>query len=336
MENLSKRKERRNSLILLISSVFLILAVLLLFIVSRRSSEDLFVAKIVKEEAIFREKTLLFVGDIMLSRAVGAVIKKSGDWRYPFLETAEFLKSADLTFGNLEGPISSRGTNMGSIYSFRADPKVVEGIVYAGFDVLSIANNHIWDYGKVAFTDTIGILESAGVSPVGGGDNYDKAHEPIIKVVGDTKVAYLAYTNLIPSAIASKEAVPAVVFLDLETAVLDVKSAKNISDIVVVSLHWGEEYKSAANNYQKSIGHTLIENGANLIIGHHPHVVQELEKYRNGFIAYSLGNFVFDQNFSEETMRGIVLRAIIRDKKIENIEEIEIKINDSFQPFLSD
>lgn len=334
MENLFKGKERRNSLIFLISWVSLTSVVLLLPGGSQAPSENSLVSEIGQEKKVSREATLLFVGDIMLSRAVGAIMEKSGNWKYPFLGTAEFLGSADVTFGNLEGPISSYGTNMGSIYSFRADPRVVEGLVYAGFDVLSVANNHIWDYGRVAFVDTIHILESAGVSPIGGGKNYVEAHAPVIKVVKDTKIAYLAYTNLIPSVLGSKEAVPAIATFDLEAAVLDVVSAKNVADIVVVSIHWGDEYKSAANDHQKSIGHALIEAGADLIVGHHPHVVEEIEKYKNGFIAYSLGNFVFDQNFSEETMSGIILRATIKDKKVESVQEIKVKINETFQPFV--
>ena len=336
MEDFLKRKERRNSLIFLGLSVILVLVVLLLPGGAESVRNDKFVAEVVQKDILTKKITLLFVGDIMLSRAVGAMMEKSGNWEYPFLETAEFLRSADLTFGNLEGPISSHGTNVGSIYSFRANPKVAEGLVYAGFDVLSLANNHIWDYGREAFIDTIQILESIGISPVGGGLNYKKAHEPAIKVVGDTKLAYLAYTGLVPPISGSKEATPATSFLEIETAVADIQTSKTLADIVIFSFHWGNEYDTVPDDYQKTMAHALIDAGADLIIGHHPHIVQGVEKYGNGFIAYSLGNFVFDQNFSEETMRGIILRAIVKDKKIESVEPIKIKINNSFQPFLAD
>src|SRR3990167_1032379 len=115
--------------------------------------------------------SMIFVGDIMLSRSVGVAIRESGDYNYPFLKIADFLRDADLTFGNLENPVSSRGVNVGSKYSFRADPRTLEGLKYAGFDVVSIANNHMWDYGRTAFLDTLTHLASAGIDFVGGGRN---------------------------------------------------------------------------------------------------------------------------------------------------------------------
>lgn len=298
--------------------------------------KDHFTADVSRDETMTNEITLLFVGDVMLSRAVGDIMERTGNWNYPFLNTAEFLRSVDITFGNLEGPISSGGTKIGSIYSFRVDPRVVEGLVYAGFDVLSIANNHILDYGRDALIDTIQILQTAGIDLVGGGLSYKLAHEPVIKTADGIKVAYLAYTPLIPATLGFREAAPAVAFLDLETAVSDVRVAKALSDIVIVSLHWGDEYQESPTEREKEIGRALIDAGASLIVGHHPHIVQEIEKYNRGFIAYSLGNFVFDQNFSKETMEGIILQATVRKNKIVEVKPIKIKINSSFQPYLAD
>ena len=105
-----------------------------------------------------------------------------------------------------------------------------------------------------------------------------------------------------------------------------------VADIIIVSMHWGEEYQLRSNKKQQEIGRALVEAGTDIIIGHHPHVIQEIERYKNGWIAYSLGNFIFDQNFSKETMEGLMLKAIIQDKKIVEIEPVEIKINSSFQP----
>lgn len=336
MERLLKGKERRNSLVILAILGLLVAGILLLPASEETLREGDFTADISRDEVVPQEQVLLFTGDIMLSRAVGDVMEKTNDWKYPFLYTAEFLKSADVTFGNLEGPISSGGERVGSIYSFRADPKAIEGLVYAGFDVLSLANNHMWDYGPYALEDTVKILESAGIDSVGAGLDYERAYEPVIKKVGDAKIAYLAYTSLIPAALGSKEAAPAIALLNLETAVAHVKAAKTSSDIIIVSLHWGEEYKVAPDEYQEKVARDLIDAGASLIIGHHPHVVQKIEKYESGWVAYSLGNFVFDQTFSAETMSGMVLKVIIKDKKIESVEPIEIKINNSFQPFLAD
>ena len=134
--------------------------------------------------------SLIFVGDIMLSRIIGDIMARKNDWKYPFLKVADFLKRADLTIGNLEGPISSRGVNQGSIYSLRADPRAVEGLLYSGLDVLSIANNHILDWGRVALADTVDILTDAGIVAVGAGRNFEKANRPHITEIRGIKIAF--------------------------------------------------------------------------------------------------------------------------------------------------
>lgn len=281
-----------------------------------------------------RPLTLLFVGDIMLSRLIGDIMVRNNDWRYPFLETADFLKNADVAFGNLEGPISTRGIKVGSIYSFRSDPRAIEGLLSAGFDVLSIANNHIWDYGSDAVRDTISILEKADIGVIGGGESYAEAHQPFIKNINGTKIAFLGYTNLIPPSVGSKTSKPAIAYFDIDQAVVDIKEARKKADLIVVSLHWGNEYETTHNLNQEKIAKTLIDAGAQLIIGHHPHVVQPVVEYGGGYIAYSLGNFVFDQNFSPDTKTGLVLRVILTEKKISKVEQIKIAFTSSYQPYL--
>lgn len=279
--------------------------------------------------------TLLFVGDIMLSRLIGDIMARNNDWRYPFLETADFLKSADITFGNLEGPISARGTNVGSIYSFRSDPRAIEGLLYAGFDVLSIANNHIWDYGADAVRDTLVVVKNVGIGVVGGGTNYQEAHTPVIKEVKGAKVAFLGYTDLIPSSLGSKTSKPAIAYLNLEQAITDIKEARKLADLVAVSVHWGNEYETTHNLNQEKVAKAFIDAGAQLIIGHHPHVVQPVEEYNGGYIAYSLGNFVFDQNFSPDTKNGLALKITLTNKKVSQIESLQIRFNSSYQPILT-
>ena len=283
-----------------------------------------------------RPVTLLFVGDIMLSRLIGDIMAKKNNWRYPFLEIAELLRNADIAFGNLEGPISTRGAKVGSIYSFRADPRAIEGLLYAGFNVLSIANNHIWDYGADAVRDTLNLLSNNGIGAVGGGSNYADTHQPFIKEIRNTKIAFLAYTNLISSSLGSKTAKPAIAFLDIDQAIADIKEAKKIADLVVVSLHWGNEYETGHNSEQERIARAFIDAGARLVIGHHPHVVQEVEEYHGGYIAYSLGNFVFDQNFSPETGQGLILKVSVNEKRISQVVPLKIGFTQSFQPYLID
>ena len=275
---------------------------------------------------------LVFVGDIMLSRTIGKIMAAKNDWTYPFLQIADVLRSADLTIGNLEGPISNKGTKLGSIYSFRADPRALVGLSFAGIDVLSLANNHIWDYGPKAFIDTLNLLRSADISYVGAGLNYNEAYRPTIKEVRGTRIAFLAYTNLVPPGITQAAPQPTVAFLNLKQIISDVRRAKALADLVIVSFHWGNEYETKHNQNQEALAHAVIDAGADLVIGHHPHVAQEIEEYHGGYIAYSLGNFVFDQNFSSDTKSGLLLKVSLRNKKIEKLEPQKIKFTKSFQP----
>jgi poly-gamma-glutamate synthesis protein (capsule biosynthesis protein) len=275
--------------------------------------------------------TLMFVGDIMLSRAVGDKMKKLNDWNWPFEKIAEYLVSADLLFGNLEGPISARGRNVGSEYSFRADPDAVEGLKYAGFDVLSVANNHIGDWTKDAMEDTFAILKKNGIEHAGAGANSHEAHSAKIKEVNGIKFGFLAYTALGAKYTEAQASSSGVAWLDKEKMIEDITEAKKSSDVLIVSLHFGEEYKQKSNLLQQDIAHAAIDAGASLVIGHHPHVVEEAEQYRGGFIAYSLGNFIFDQSFSKETMQGLLLKVSFEGMDIKNIEPVSINISREFQ-----
>lgn len=283
-----------------------------------------------------RDSTMLFVGDIMLSRSVGALMEKVGDYNLPFVKIADIVRNADLAFANLEDPVSLRGVRVGSKYSFRADPKVLQGLQHAGFDVVNIANNHIWDYGREAFLDTLKYIKDSGIDYIGGGYNFNEAHGGIIRDINGTKVAFLGYTDLISPQISATEKSAGVSFLNLDQMINDIKKVKSKSDIVVVSFHWGEEYQTKHNLKQEQIAKAAIDAGASLIVGHHPHVVQEVEQYKNGWIAYSLGNFVFDQNFSKETRRGLILEVVVSDGKIKSVNKKEITISNKYQPSLAE
>jgi len=287
--------------------------------------------------SLVSEKTysIVFVGDVMLDRGVKNVINREGDARFPFLKTRDMLSGADLSFANLEGPISKRGKNSGSIYSFRFNPEIaLPALQYAGLDVVSIANNHIFDYGAEALEDTEKNLSSVGIKSVGAGNNYLEANSKVISRLDDgTKIAWLAYTNLYPRSLMAGKDYQGVSDFDLENIKKQIAAARgDEADLVFVSYHWGEEYKTSANGNQKELAHAIIDAGANLVIGHHPHVVQEVENYKDGYIAYSLGNFVFDQVFSEGTRNSVALRALVKEGRILGLEMAKIRINDSFQP----
>jgi len=276
--------------------------------------------------------TIIFVGDVMLSRGVAAQIKRHNDQSFPFLKIADALKGANIVFGNLEGPISARGKNQGSEYSFRANPEVIQGLVFAGFDVISLANNHIWDWGADALQDTTHFLRDAGIGTVGAGSNEKEANAPFVANLGGTKVAFLAYTNLLPESLRAWDNRPGVSDFDIGAIKRKIRSLRDDGDIVVVSLHWGEEYAEKPSNAQREIAHELVDAGTDMIIGYHPHVIQEVEEYGDGWIAYSLGNFVFDQNFSEETVQGLLIRVNVEAGKVESFSPEKITISDTFQP----
>lgn len=283
-----------------------------------------------------KEAKLVFVGDIMLSRNIGNTIEKKGSSDYLFEKTKNSISSADIAFGNLETPVSTRGENQGSIYSFRTDPKALSGVRNAGFDVLSVANNHAFDWGPLAFQDTLLNLQKHDITPIGGGKDFSDSHTPRILSVGKLKIAYLGYSQFAWPAISDETAEPAVNGIDVIQMKKDIEKARAMgAEVIVISMHWGDEYEVHANEYQKYIAHTLIDSGANLIIGHHPHVVEEVEKYHGGLIAYSLGNFIFDQNFSPETRIGLMLSVSIEKGKVVSHEEMPISFGPQFVPIVS-
>jgi len=281
--------------------------------------------------------TLFLVGDIMMDRGVEYMIKKEGggDFRFPFLKIAKDLKEADILFGNLESPISDKGTKVGSIYSFRTDPKAIEGLTFAGFNILSLANNHALDYGRDAFEDTLKRLKESNINYVGAGFNENEAYSPIVKEINGIKIGFLAYTNLGSPYWKATENSLGIGWVDwnnIEKIKNEIENAKSEVDILIVSLHSGEEYSLKPTQFQVEFSKMATDAGADLIIGHHPHIIQKNEKYGNGWIFYSLGNFVFDQNFSEETLQGEMVKVLIENGKIKKVIPINIEINKFFQP----
>ncbi|MEI7451708.1 MAG: AmmeMemoRadiSam system protein B [Candidatus Falkowbacteria bacterium] len=275
----------------------------------------------------------IFVGDIMLSRYIGDIMKTRQDYNFPFVKIKSVLSSADLVFGNLESPISDQGRSAGHLYSFRADPRSAVGLKDAGFTVLSVANNHAFDYGLPAFSDTLNNLKNNDLAYVGGGQNFAEAHRGFYKEINGIKITILAYTDLLPKSEAATNDQAGFVYLDLKQIAQDIKLAKGKSDLVIVSFHFGREYESKSNVYQQKIAMAAVDAGADLIVGHHPHVAQEISEYKNVSIAYSLGNFVFDQNFSEATKTGLMLKVSVENKKIKSVIPQIINFNNDYQPY---
>lgn len=270
----------------------------------------------------------------MLSRGVGARMQSQHDWLLPFRPIADTLHNADLRFCNLECPVSDRGHDRHHLYSFRADPRALAGLKEAGFEIVSQANNHAYDWGPEALVDTLARLRAEGIRPVGAGENALVAHYPAIMKVGSLRVAFLAYVNIDPQQATAQVDRPGVAWLDLPQVLADIRFARLLADLVIVSPHWGVEYAAKPARQQVEIAHQMIDAGADLIVGTHPHVVQPLESYRDRWIAYSLGNFVFDQK-GPVTHRGLILKVTVRAKRIVDVAPLPIEINSNFQPVLA-
>ncbi len=283
--------------------------------------------------------TLVFVGDTMMDRKVkkSVVNNGDGDYRFLFQYMADYLAGADLAFTNLESVISDAGTMQ--VYfeiAFEADPASIDGLTYAGIDVVSVANNHAFDYGRTAFEDSLSRLSAAGIAGIGGGD-FNEAYAPRVFDVKGTTIAYLAFTLVgRESTMRVEEDDPTkagVAWYYPEYADPAIEQAKSLADVVVVSLHFGDEYETEPDSDQIEVARHCIDRGAHLVVGHHPHVVQPLASYGGGYIAYSLGNFIFDQS-DEDTHRGMVLEVTVSDKKITSAVDKYIDINDYYQPVM--
>jgi poly-gamma-glutamate synthesis protein (capsule biosynthesis protein) len=277
---------------------------------------------------------MLFTGDIMLSRTVGARMEAQKDWSFPFHLISDTLHDADIRYCNLECPVSDRGRNLHHLYSFRADPRAIDGLKAAGFNVASQANNHTYDWGPDALLDSLERLRAAGIQPVGAGQNILAAHYPLLVPVGSLRIAFLAYVNIEPKEAAAGIDRPGVAWLDPAQALTDIRFARPLADLVIVCPHWGVEYALKPTPDQVDLAHQMIDAGADLIVGSHPHVVQPVEKYHDRWIAYSLGNFIFDQE-GPNTHRGLMLKATVRDRHVVDVQSIPIDINSSFQAKLA-
>jgi poly-gamma-glutamate synthesis protein (capsule biosynthesis protein) len=276
----------------------------------------------------------------MLDRGVRYMIYKygNGDYKFPFEGIADYFKAADVVFGNLEGQISDKGNKIGTVNSFRVEPKAIDGLKYAGFNVLSVANNHSFDYNTAALEDSFNRLKEANIEYVGGGFNREEAFKLKVIEKNGVKIGFLAYCSVGAKGWVATDNMSGIAFIseeDMEEIKSDISKAKEQVDVLFVSSHYGDEYQTEQNESQTTMYRAFIDAGADIVLGHHPHVVQPIEEYANGWIAYSLGNFVFDQGFSDETMKGLLLEISIEDKKVKIVLGKEIKMNNHFQPELS-
>ena len=262
--------------------------------------------------------SLFFVGDMMFDRGVEYYTKQNNNIYYPLQKVSNFLKTADITFGNLEGPIVAYPKNFSSkLLKFAFSTTTLKALTSAGFDVLSLANNHTLNMGNSGLEHTRSFLKSSGILPVG--DPITCLKESAIEKDG---VVFFAINKTFGFNCSDQDIVDNLKLVKQEFP----------NEFLIISVHWGIEYKLSNSLPQKELAHKLIDEGVDLVIGHHPHVVQNIEEYKGKLIFYSLGNFIFDQHFSEATQKGLVVKLCLGEtQKIFQLFVVKINLG---QPYL--
>ncbi|GAB4507836.1 MAG: CapA family protein [Sulfuricaulis sp.] len=275
------------------------------------------------------------VGDIMLGGTATPEMRKYG-YDYPFELTKDILKQAQIVFGNLEGPLTDGGA-AGTVkqYVFRSPPdKVAPALARAGFNVVSLANNHTLDYGPEGLEDTRAALEKAGIRHAGAGRNVTDARQPVYMMANGTTVAFLAYSLTFPEEFWAGPDKPGTAFGHEKHVRADVATARQTADVVVVSFHWGQEGKTELRDYQTQLARAAIDSGASAVLGHHPHILQGVEHYKHGVILYSLGNFAFG-SFSNTATRSAIALLTFRDRQWRELRLVPLNVKNAevvFQP----
>lgn len=267
----------------------------------------------------FQGKTLLFVGDIMLDRGVEVLIRKNSVF-YPFEKIKNFLRGIDIVVGNLEGPILKNPPHFPQdSLKFAFSSETLRALSFFNFNLLSLANNHTFDTGKKGLEETKELLSKEKINFVGHPIN---CKEDFLFEKED--LFFLAFNKTFPFNCSNEEIVD---------IIREIRQT-NKNKFLIVIFHWGNEYQNKSSIFQQDLAHQVINAGADLIIGHHPHVVQEIEEYKGKLIFYSLGNFIFDQYFSKETQESLAVGLeIYPEKIIFRLFPIQSKLS---QPFLMD
>lgn len=275
------------------------------------------------------------VGDVMLAGRWGDELKKRG-FQLSFAYMTDELKKGDITLANLEMPLASSGVEFtDKKFRFRGDPAVASALKSSGINLVTLANNHIMDFGADALKETEQHLEEAEIAWIGAGENLSEARKMALYNVKGKKIAFLGYSLTQPTEFFAGKTRPGTTPGVEKIFVEDIKSARRQADYVIVSFHWGTEGTSEIQEYQRVIAHKVIDAGADVIIGHHPHVLRGIERYKKGIIFYSLGNFVFASKGKTADATVIVRLHLDENKREAELLPVDILYHRvGFQPRL--
>jgi poly-gamma-glutamate capsule biosynthesis protein CapA/YwtB (metallophosphatase superfamily) len=278
--------------------------------------------------------TIAAVGDLLFDLSPRKLIAAKGG-RAPLEKVESLLNTADVTIGNLEGPLSNRGTHVGGKtpdHIFAGDPRAIEGLTASGFDLLALANNHIMDHGGDALTDTLATLDGAGIGHAGAGMDKAAAWAPAIIERNGKKIAYLSFSQIVPGGFTPTSSRPGMATgRDMHAVTAAIAAARQQADYVIVSYHWGVEQSYTANTSQKRDARASIDAGADMVLSHHPHVMQGIEFYKGKLIAYSLGDFIFPYK-TIEGRKSIILRASLGPDGVTDVTASAVYMADYGRP----
>lgn len=274
------------------------------------------------------------VGDLLFDLGPRRLIAAQGG-AAPLAKVASILRAADVTIANLETPLSNRGASVlgkPAHLIFDGDPRGVQSLTSAGVDFVSLANNHAMDHGTIALTDTLATLDKAGIRHVGAGLNTTLAWKPATMTVKGRRIAYVTATQIVPAHFAPSSTHAGVAIgTPISRVVAAVRAAAKTADIVVVSVHWGIEQALMPTARQKHDARALIDAGADIVLSHHPHVMQGIDSYKGKLIAYSLGNFLFPYK-TTEGRNSFILRFDYGPKGVANITAVPVYLGEWGRP----
>ncbi len=279
------------------------------------------------------EVVIQAAGDVMLGGRWEKTLSKD-NYYHAFERIAPELKKGDITLVNLEAPLTSRGKEYTEKkFRFRVNPSAVAALKKAGITAVTLANNHIMDFGSQGLADTIKLLDEQGIDHVGAGENISAARKLVIKEIRGTKVGMLGYSLTMPHEFWAGEDRAGTAPL-LEKIMLEyIAKAKKQVRVLIVNVHWGEEAKTRLRPYQPVLGRKMIDAGADVVIGHHPHILQGIERYKRGIVFYSMGNFAFAHK-SRIALRTMLVRLRF-DGDLRSAELVPVNIHHKevgFQP----
>ncbi|PED41232.1 CapA family protein [Bacillus cereus] len=324
----SKKTKKKNTLYTLTTLLGISIALICFSFFERTKATESIAAN---TEAIF---TMTMVGDVMMGRNIKEISERYGP-TYVFRYTLPYFENSDYVSGNFENPVllktKEQYEKAEKYIHLETQRQAVVATKEAGFTILNLANNHMMDYGEKGLRDTLQVFKEENLDYIGAGENLTDAKNIVYQDLNGVRVASLGFTDAyVDGFIATKEQAGVLnmnpdIFFELIRKAK--KSKEGNADLVIVNAHWGDEYDTEANPRQKALAKAMVDAGADIIIGHHPHVLQSFEVYKNSIIFYSLGNFIFDQGWTR-TKDSALVQYHLQNNGLAKVEIVPLKIKE--------